>query len=57
MPPEAAPAVGRPKGVDAPMNHSREAHHPARPLHPQGMTSGDPPPRPGRVRTLRVGSA
>jgi hypothetical protein len=27
MPPKAAPAVGRPKGADAPMNQSREAHH------------------------------
>jgi hypothetical protein len=27
MPPEAAPAEGRPKGADAPMNQSREAHH------------------------------
>jgi hypothetical protein len=37
MPPEAAPAEGRPKGADAPINLSREAHHPARPLHsPEG---------------------
>jgi hypothetical protein len=34
MPPKAAPAEGRPKGADAPMHQSREAHHPARPLHP-----------------------
>jgi hypothetical protein len=33
MPPKAAPAVGQPKGADAPMNQSREAHHPARPHH------------------------
>jgi hypothetical protein len=37
MPPNAAPAEGRPKGADAPMHQSREAHHPARPLHsPEG---------------------
>jgi hypothetical protein len=30
-------AEGRPKGADAPMNQSREAHHTARPLHsPEG---------------------
>jgi hypothetical protein len=34
MPPQAAPAEGRPKGADAPMNQSREAHHPARPRYP-----------------------
>jgi hypothetical protein len=33
MPPKAAPAAGRPKGPDAPMHQSREAHHAARPLH------------------------
>jgi hypothetical protein len=37
LPPQAAPTVGRPEGVDAPMHQSREAHHPARPLHsPEG---------------------
>ena len=37
MPPKAAPANGRPKGADAPLHQSREAHHPARPLHsPEG---------------------
>jgi hypothetical protein len=40
LPPKAAPAEGRPKGADAPMNQSREAHHPARPLHsPEGGQS------------------
>jgi hypothetical protein len=33
MPPQAAPAEGRPEGAAAPMHQSREAHHPARPLH------------------------
>jgi hypothetical protein len=37
MPPKAAPAVGRPKGADAPMHQSHEAHRSARPLHsPEG---------------------
>jgi hypothetical protein len=37
MPPKAAPAEGRPKGADAPMNQSREAHLAAWPLHsPEG---------------------
>jgi hypothetical protein len=61
MPPKAAPAEGRPKGADAPMNQSREAHHTARPLHSpegasrprflrptgptRGMTSGNPASR------------
>ena len=40
MPPQAAQAEGLPKGADAPMNQSREAHHPARPLHsPEGGQS------------------
>jgi hypothetical protein len=33
MPPQAAPAEGRPKGADAPMNQSREALLTVRPLH------------------------
>jgi hypothetical protein len=33
LPPKAAPAEGRPKGADAPMNQSREAHLAAWPLH------------------------
>jgi hypothetical protein len=33
MPPKAAQAEGPPKGADAPINRSREARHPARPLH------------------------
>jgi hypothetical protein len=37
MPPQAARAEGTPKNADAPMNQSREAHHPARPHHsPRG---------------------
>jgi hypothetical protein len=37
LPPKAALAEGQPKGAAAPMNQSREAHHPARPLHsPEG---------------------
>ena len=37
LPPQAAPAGGRPEGADAPMNQSREAHHTARPHHsPEG---------------------
>ena len=37
LPPQAAPAEGRPEGADAPLNQSCEAHHPARPLHsPEG---------------------
>jgi len=32
-PPKAALAEGRPKGTDAPLNQSREAHRSARPLH------------------------
>jgi hypothetical protein len=38
-------AEGRPKGADAPMNQSREAHHPARPLHsPEGTSLNWPRP-------------
>jgi hypothetical protein len=33
MPPQAAPADGRPQGADAPINQSREADHTALPLH------------------------
>jgi hypothetical protein len=37
LPPQAAPAKGRAQGANAPMDQSREAHHPARPLHsPEG---------------------
>jgi hypothetical protein len=37
LPPKAAPAEGLPRGGDASMHQSREAHHPARPLHsPEG---------------------
>jgi hypothetical protein len=37
LPPQAARTEGPPKGADAPMHQSREAHHPARPLHsPEG---------------------
>jgi hypothetical protein len=37
LPPKAAPTKGRPEGAAAPMNQSREAHHPAWPLHsPEG---------------------
>jgi len=40
LPPKAAPAEGRPESADAPMHQSREAHHPARPLHsPEGAYS------------------
>src|SRR5512132_570246 len=40
LPPQAAPAVGRPQGADAPMDQSREAHYPAWPLHsPEGAYS------------------
>jgi hypothetical protein len=43
MPPKAAPAEGRPEGADAPINQSREAHHPARPLHsPEGAEFWQP---------------
>jgi hypothetical protein len=41
MPPKAARTKGPPKGGDAPMHQSREAHHPARPLHsPEGPHAG-----------------
>jgi hypothetical protein len=37
LPPQAARTEGPPKGADAPLNQSREAHHPAWPLHsPRG---------------------
>ena len=44
MPPKAALTKGRPKGADAPMNQSREAHHPVRPLHsPEGANTAVTP--------------
>src|SRR4029453_18796119 len=37
LPPEAARTEGPPEGAASPVNQSREAHHPARPLHsPRG---------------------
>ena len=40
LPPEAARTEGSPEGAAAPMHQSREAHHPARPLHsPKGGQS------------------
>jgi hypothetical protein len=33
LPPKAAPAEGRPKNADRPLNQSREAHLAAWPLH------------------------
>jgi hypothetical protein len=43
LPPQVAPAEGLPEGVDAPLNQSREAHHPARSLHsPEGHAGGVP---------------
>jgi hypothetical protein len=40
LPPQAAPAEGRPEGADAPMNQSREAHLAAWPLHsPEGAVA------------------
>jgi hypothetical protein len=42
-PPEAARTAGPPKGAATPMHQSREAHHPARPLHsPEGAMTGTP---------------
>jgi hypothetical protein len=60
MPPKAAPAEGRPKGADAPMNQSREAHHSARPLHsPEGASPAAirPPAGEGGTRVAGVGSS
>jgi hypothetical protein len=38
LPPQAARTVGPPEGAAAPLNQSREAHHPARPLQsPEGV--------------------
>jgi hypothetical protein len=43
LPPEAAMAEGPPKNPAAPMDQSREAHHPARPLHsPEGAWGASP---------------
>ena len=42
MPPQGAPAQGRPKGADAPIHQSREAHHTLAPadLAPYGRLRG-----------------
>jgi hypothetical protein len=55
LPPQAVRTEGPPKGADAPMNQSREAHHTARPLHsPEGNTSGNPPSAGEGVRGWRA---